>query len=114
MQFYLDVLSDTAISTGLWDAYDLVSYAGAKITAADAVVAGVAKHPNTVIGDPGAIMRIGMVRVKAVGAITIGQKVVSAAAGGVQAQGAGVNPFGRALNTAADGEFVTVAFNTIN
>lgn len=114
MQFYQDVLTDTVISTSLWEAYDLVSYAGAKITAADAVVAGVAKHPNTVIGDPGAIMRIGMARVKAVGAIAAGAKVVSAAAGGVQTIGAGVNPFGRALNAAADGEFVTVAFSTVN
>ncbi len=114
MQFFQEVLSDTVISTGLWDAYDLVNYAGAKITAADAVVAGVAKHPNTVIGDPGAIIRIGIARLKAVGAITAGTKVVSAAAGGVQAIGAGSNGFGRALTTAADGEFVTVAFSTVN
>lgn len=114
MQFYQDVLSDTVISTGLWDAYDLVSHAGAKITAADAVVGGVAKSPNTAIGDPAALMLIGIVRIKAVGAITRGSKVVSAAAGGVQAIGAGVNPFGRALTTAADGEFVTIAFNTVN
>ena len=114
MQFFQDVLTDTVTSTGLWDAFDLVSYAGAKITAADAAVAGVAKHPNTVIGDPGAIMRIGIARVKAVGAIAAGDKVVSAAAGGVQAQGAGTNPFGRALHAAADGEFVTIAFSTVN
>jgi hypothetical protein len=37
--------------------------------------------------------------------------VVSAAAGGVQAQGAGTNRFGRALNAAADGEFVTIVFS---
>lgn len=114
MQFYQDILTDTVISTGLWDAYDLVNYAGAKITTADAVVAGVSKHPNTVVGDPGAIMRIGMARVKAVGIIAAGAKVVSAAAGGVQTIGAGVNPFGRALNAAADGEFVSIVFNTIN
>lgn len=114
MQFYQDILTDTVTSTSLWDAYDLVGFAGAKITAADAVVGGVTKHPNTVVGDTGAIMRIGIVRLKAVGAITIGAKVVSAAAGGVQAQGAGTNPFGRALTAAADGEFVTIAFNTIN
>ena len=114
MQFFQEVLSDTVISTGLWEAYDLVSYAGAKIAAADAVVAGVAKHPNTVIGDPGAIIRIGIVRVKAAGAITAGSRVTSAAAGGVQTVGAGTNSFGRALTTAADGEFVTIAFNTVN
>ena len=42
---------------------------------------------------------------------TAGARVVSAAAGGVQAQGAGTNPFGRALSAAADGEFVTVVFS---
>lgn len=114
MQFFQDVLTDTIASTGLWEAYDLVSYAGAKITAADAVVAGVAKHPNTVAGDYAAIMRIGIVRVRAVGAIAAGAKVTSAAAGGVQTVGAGTNPFGRALHAAANGEFITIAFSTVN
>lgn len=109
-----DLFTDTVISTGLFEAYDLVNFAGAKITTADAVVAGVAKSPNTVIGDPAPIMKLGTVRVKAVGAITAGGRVVSAAAGGVQAQGAGTNPFGRALHAAADGEYVTISFNTLN
>lgn len=114
MQFFQQVLADSVLSTSTWEAYDLVSYAGAKITAADAVVAGVAMHPNTVTGDYGSIVRIGVARVKAVGAIAAGGKVVSAAAGGVQAQGAGTNPFGRALTAAADGEFVTIVFSTVN
>lgn len=109
-----DIFTDTIISTGVFEAYDLVSFAGAKITAADAVVAGVAKSPSTVIGDPAPIMKLGTVRVKAVGAIAAGARVVSAAAGGVQTQGAGVNPFGRALHAAADGEFVTISFSTLN
>jgi hypothetical protein len=109
-----DIFTDTIISTGIFEAYDLVSFAGAKITAADAVVAGVAKSPNTVIGDPAPIMKLGTVRVKAVGVIAAGARVVSAAAGGVQTQGAGVNPFGRALHAAADGEFVTISFSTLN
>lgn len=108
MQFFQDVLTHTVISTGLFEAHDLVNYAGAKITTADAQVLGVAKSPNTVIGDPAPVMVSGIARVKAVGAITAGGKVVSAAAGGVQAQGAGVNPFAVALSTAADGEFVTI------
>lgn len=108
MQFFQDVLTHTAISTSLWEASDLIGYDGAKITTADAAVMGVAKSPNTVIGDPGAVMLIGTARVKAVGAITRGGKVVSAAAGGVQAQGAGTNPFAVALTTAANGEFVTI------
>lgn len=108
MQFLQDLLTTTIISTGLWDGYDLIGFGGAKITTADAPVLGVAKHANTVIGDPGAVMVIGTARVKAVGAITAGGKVVSAAAGGVQAQGSGVNPFAIALTTAADGQYVTI------
>lgn len=111
---FQDLFTDTIISTGLFEAYDLVSFAGAKIAAADAVVAGVAKSPNTVIGDPAPIMKAGTVRVRAVGAIAAGARVVSAAAGGVQTQGAGVNPFGRALHAAADGEYVTISFSTLN
>lgn len=112
--FFKDILTDTVATTGLFEAHDLVSFAGAKIAAADAVVAGVAKSPSTVIGDPAPIMKAGIVRVKAVGAIAAGARVVSAAAGGVQTQGAGVNPFGRALHAAADGEFVSISFNTLN
>jgi hypothetical protein len=108
MQFFQDVLTHTVISTGVFEAYDLISFAGAKITAADAVVLGVAKSPNTVIGDAAPVMVSGIARVRAVGVINAGGRVVSAAAGGVQAQGAGVNPFAVALSTAADGEFVTI------
>jgi len=111
---FQDLFTDTIISTGVFEAYDLVSFAGAKITAADAVVAGIAKSPNTVIGDPAPIMKLGTVRVKAVGAIAAGARVTSAAAGGVQTIGAGTNGFGRALHAAADGEFVTISFSTMN
>lgn len=114
MQFFQDIFTDTIISTSLFEAYDLVSFAGAKITTADAVVAGVAKSPCTAIGDAAPIMKAGLVRLKAVGTITAGTKVVSAAAGGVQAAGAGTNPFGRALTAATDGEFVTISFSTLN
>lgn len=109
MQTFQDVLTVTAQSTGLFAAYDLVGFDGAKVTTADAPVLGVSKHPNTVIGDYAAIMVIGTVRVKAVGAITAGTKLVSAAAGGVQAAGGTpANTFAVALTTAADGEFVDI------
>ena len=111
---FQDLFTDTIISTGVFEAYDLVRFAGAKITAADAVVAGIAKSPNTVIGDPAPIMKLGTVRVKAVGANAAGARVTSAAAGGVQTIGAGTNGFGRALHAAADGEFVTISFSTMN
>ena len=109
MQYFQDVLTLTSVTTGTFEALDLISPAGAKVTAADAPVLGVAKHPCTVIGDPTAVMVIGVARVKAVGAITLGAKVVSAASGGVQVAGATpVNAFATALTAAADGEFVDI------
>lgn len=109
MQYFQDVLTVTVQSTGLFEAYDLIGFSGAKIGTDDAAVLGVAKHPNTVIGDYSAVIVIGTARVKAVGAITAGAKVVTAAAGGVKAAGASpVNAFATALTAAADGEFVDI------
>ena len=109
MQYFQDVLTLTTITTSTFAALDLVSPAGAKVTAADAPVLGVAKHPCTVIGDPTAVLVIGVGRVKAVGVIAQGAKVVSAAAGGVQAAGATpANAYAIALTAAADGEFVDI------
>jgi hypothetical protein len=112
MQFYIDVLSLTCVSAGVWEAYDLIGFDDLKVTTADAPVKGFAKSPSTSAGQSVSVVVIGMVRVKAVGAITRGQRVVSAAAGGVQFGGATpANAFGRALTTAADGEFVDVLLN---
>ncbi|MDR5655551.1 hypothetical protein [Ruixingdingia sedimenti] len=118
MQHFQDILTISVTTTGTFGAYDLVSYAGAKVTTADAQVLGVAKSPNTVIGDQAAVLVMGVARVKAVGAITAGSGVVSAAAGGVKQAAeydagppivpADVNIFATALNTAADGEFVSI------
>jgi hypothetical protein len=109
MQYFQDVLTLSVTSTGLHEAYDLITFGGAKVAAADAPVLGVAKHPTTVIGDQIAVVVIGVARVRAVGAITVGTRVVSAAAGGVQAAGATpANAFARALTAAADGEFVDI------
>lgn len=109
MQYYHDVLAWTVISTGTFSAYDLVGFGGAKVAADDALVMGVAMNPCTVIGDPAALVLIGIVRVKASGAITAGARVVSAAAGGVKTAGATpVNDFATALTSAADGEFVDI------
>lgn len=109
MQYFQDVLTLTVQTTGLFEAYDLVGYTGAKIVTDDAPVLGAAKHPNTVIGDLSAIMVIGLVRVRAVGAITAGAKLVTAAAGGVQVADADAeNVFARAVTAAADGGFVDI------
>lgn len=109
MQYYQDVLTVTVPTSGLFEAYDLVGYGGAKVTAADAPVLGAAKHPNTVIGDLTGVMVLGVVRVRAVGAIAVGAKLVSAAAGGVQTAGATpANAFATALTASPDGGFVDI------
>lgn len=109
MQYFMDVLTLTSIPTTTWDTLDLVGFDDAKVTADDAPVKGVAKHPCAVIGDPTAVMALGVARVRARGAITKGAKLISAAAGGVKVAGAGaVNVFSTALTAAADGEFVDI------
>ena len=109
MQYFHDVLTTSVLTTGLFDALDLVGFTGAKVTADDAPVLGVAKSPNTVVGDYAPVMAMGIARVRAVGVITAGAKLVSAAAGGVQVAGATpANAFATALSAAADGEFVDI------
>ncbi len=109
MQYFQDVLSLTATATGLFDAYDLVGFDDAKITTDDAAVKGVAKNPATEIGLDVAVLTIGTARVKAVGVIAKGAKLMTAAAGGVKVVGVTpANPFATALTAAADGEFVTI------
>lgn len=109
MQYFQDVLTITTPTTALFEAYDLIGFGGAKVAADDAPVLGAAKHPNTVIGDFAAVMVIGTVRVRAVGTITVGAKLISAAAGGVKvAGGTPANVFATALTAAADGEFVDI------
>ncbi|WP_275789705.1 capsid cement protein [Pararhizobium gei] len=109
MQHFHDVLTDTAIPTTLFDAYDLISFNDGLIVADDVAVKGVAKHPCTEIGQPTAVILLGWARVRARGAIAKGDRLISAAAGGVKTAGATpANPFARALTAAADGEFVTI------
>lgn len=109
MQYFQDVLTVTVPTTGLFDAFDLIGYDGAKIAADDAPVLGVAKHPNTVVGDLSGVVVMGVAKVRAVGVIAAGANLVSAAAGGVKDDaGAGVNVFATALTAAADGAFVEI------
>ena len=66
-------------------------------------------NTRTVIGDLASVIVIGVVRVRAVGVITVGAKLISAAAGGVKVAGAPpANPFAIALTAAADGGFVDI------
>lgn len=109
MQFFQDILSDTVTATGLFEAFDLVGFDDAKVTADDAPVKGVAKHPATEIGLDVSVIMIGTARVRARGAIAKGAKLISAALGGVKTAGATpANAFATALTAAADGEFVTI------
>lgn len=109
MQYFQDVLTDTATATTLFDALDLVDFNDAKVTADDAPVKGVAKHPATEIGMDVGVILLGTARVRASGAVAKGAKLISAAAGGVKAAGATpANAFATALTAAADGEFVTI------
>lgn len=109
MQFFQSVLSDTVTATTLFDAYDLIGFDDGRVTADDAPVKGMAQSPATVVGLDVAAMLIGTGRVRARGVITKGDKLISAAAGGVKAAPSGaVNPFAQALSDAADGEFVTI------
>ena len=87
MQHFHDILTVTVQSTGTFEAMALIGYDGARVAAADAPVLGIAKSPNTVIGDYAAVMTIGWARVRAAGIVTVGAKLVSAAAGGVSARG---------------------------
>lgn len=119
MSQFIDILTVTVpATTGLFEAYDLVGFDGAKVTTEDAPVLGMAKHPNTVIGDPAAIMAIGVGQAVASGAISAGDKLISATGGGVTAATeqdleadplvpGSVNSFATALTSAADGELVT-------
>ncbi|MCJ7996072.1 DUF2190 family protein [Rhizobium cremeum] len=109
MQFYHSLYSTTLTATSVFDAFDLIDFSDGKITADDAAVKAVALHPATEVGLDVAGMVIGEVRVRARGAIAKGQKVISAAAGGVKAAAVGsVNMFAVALTDAADGEFITI------
>lgn len=109
MQHFQDVLTVTTATTGVFDAFDLVGFTGAKVVADDAPVLGIAKHPNTVSGDFAAVIVVGTARIRASGVITAGAKVISAATGGVKAAGASpANAFAVALAAAADGEFVDI------
>ncbi|MDH0907403.1 DUF2190 family protein [Rhizobium pusense] len=108
MQFFNSLYSETLTATTVFAAYDLVDFNDAKITADDAPVKAMAQAPATVGLDVAGMM-IGTARLRARGAIAKGDKLISAAAGGVKtATGASVNVFARALTAAADGEFVTV------
>ncbi len=107
MNTFIDILSLTFTAKGDFKAYDLIGFDDQKITADDAVVKGVAKHPGSA-GLDIALIAIGVARVKSVGIINAGERVISAAAGGVKTVGAGNNDFATALTSAGDGDYLDI------
>ncbi|MEN2979981.1 hypothetical protein P7L78_09175 [Tistrella bauzanensis] len=111
MQLYYDVLSFPVVASGLFSDGALVNFAGAQVLADDAPVAGIAMHPATEVGMPITAMGLGIATLTASGVVGAGNRVVSAAAGGVKAAGADpANVLGFALTPAADGLGVKVLF----
>ncbi|MDO5614444.1 MAG: DUF2190 family protein [Paracoccus sp. (in: a-proteobacteria)] len=108
MQYFHDILTLSVKSAGLFDAYDLIGWDDKKVTTDGAAVKGFALSPSTEIGLQVGVVVMGVVRVKASGAITKGARVISAATGGVKAAGASTAHFATALTDAADGEFVDI------
>ncbi|WP_439605409.1 capsid cement protein [Shinella sp.] len=108
MQYFHSIFSLPATATSAFNAHDLIDFNDALITVDDAPVKGIAQAPAS-IGLDVAVTVLGIHRVRAVGAIPRGAKLISAAAGGVKvAPGAAVNVFATALTAAADGEFVEI------
>lgn len=108
LRTYHSLLTLTSTMTATCNAGDLVGFDDAPITAADQPVKGVAQVPATEVGLDIGLTAIGFETVTAVGVITVGAKLVSAA-GGVSV--AGVDPdnvFATALTAAADGELVQI------
>lgn len=107
LRTYHSILSLTATMTALCDAGDLIGFDNAPITADDEPVKGIAQVPCTEVGLDIAVTAIGFDQATAVGVISKGDKLVSAAAGGVKLAGADPdNVFATALTDAADGDQV--------
>ena len=109
MRYFHSLLSLTVTATTLFAAADLVGFDDAKVTADDAPVKGIAQNPATELGLDVAVTAIGFDRVRANGVIAKGDRVISAATGGVKvAPVDAVNSFATALTAAANGEFVEI------
>lgn len=109
LRTYHSVLSLTATMTATCDAGELIGFDDTPIAADDAAVKGVAQVPCTEIGLDIALTALGMESVTASGVISKGDKLISAAGGGVKVAGADPsNVFATALTAAADGELVQI------
>lgn len=108
MNTYLSILSLTVIATAEINPQDLIGFDDAPIAVDDAPVKLVAQNPAKV-GEATTGTAIGTTKVKANGVVAKGDKLISAAAGGVKK--AGVDPanvFATALTDAADGKQVEI------
>jgi hypothetical protein len=108
LKTFQSILEVTAIASASLEAYDLVGFDGAPVPGADASVFGFALSPAE-DGDAFAVVPIGIIRIKASGAISAGQAVATVDAKtvkGVLADAA--SRFGIALTTAADGDYLDI------
>lgn len=106
MRTFIDVLSVTITTAGVFAAGDLVGFDRTKVTTEDAPVLGSAKHISTEAGMDIAVIVVGVDRGRAVGAVPAGARLISAAGGGIKVAPEGAeNVFAMALTAAADGEF---------
>ncbi len=108
MNYYQNVLNLTCTAAGVFAAYVPIGFDDTEASGVDLPVKAVSLNPATEIGMDVAVLAIGTVRVKAVGAITKGAKIVTAVNGVSVAGATPANVFAVALTAAADGEFVTI------
>ncbi|QOL80414.1 capsid cement protein [Pseudooceanicola spongiae] len=109
LRTYHSILSLTATMAAVCEAGALVGFNDTPIVTADQPVKGIAQNPATEVGLDIAVTAIGFETVTAVGAIAVGDKLVSAVGGGVAKAGADpANVFATALTAAADGASVQI------
>lgn len=111
MQPYNDVLSLAITAAAPILAATCVGFDG-EPAGEDEAVFGIA-HFDQAAGREVTCTVLGVMPLKATGAITKGARVISSATAGAKAAGATpANPIGRALNDAADGEQVRVLLSS--
>jgi len=109
MRTNIATLSLSASVTTICGAGNLIGFDDAVITEDDAPVKGVTLSPVTEAGLDVAVLAVGVDTVYARGVINQGDKLISAAEGGVKAAPAdATNIFATALSDAADGAWVKI------
>lgn len=109
IRMHKSILTLTCTATAICEAYDLIGFDDAPITADDIAVKGVAMAPATAVGLDVGLHAIGPIQMIADGVIPQGSPVISSANGGVKVAPADPeNAFATAMTAAADGDLVTI------